>query len=345
VSRNYDKILIIKPSSLGDIVLALPTLSALRTSFPQAHISWLVRTQFAQLLENHPFLDDIVLFDRELLGKAWCNVKAFSSLLSLVRRLKREKFDLVLDLQGLFRSAALGYICGCKRRYGMSRCRELAHIFYTNRVEQPPDCVHLVDYYLEIAASAGAEKTGVEFVLPEFPSAVESVGRMLMNYDISAAGYAVLVPGSAHKDKRWCVERFAAVADKISGDFGLSVVAVGTEHEKELIQRLNDYAKVRTVSLAGRTNIKELVELLRLAKVVISNDTGPGHIAAALDVPSIMVFGRSNPARVAPYGKGGFVAAVDAFDRGAAINSSDPRHDIKAVSVDLVYQKVADALK
>ena len=101
-------ILIIKPSSLGDIVLALPALSALRKSFPDAKISWLVRPEFAALLKNHPYLTEIIPFDRKFLGKAWCNPRAFGALLSLVAKLRRSKFDLTIDLQGLFRTASLG---------------------------------------------------------------------------------------------------------------------------------------------------------------------------------------------------------------------------------------------
>ena len=106
-------ILMIKPSSMGDIVLALPVLSALRKSFPDTRISWLVRTDFAPLLENHPHLTDIILFDREFLGKAWFHPRALASLLSLIMLLRRSKFDAVVDLQGLFRTASLSWLSPC----------------------------------------------------------------------------------------------------------------------------------------------------------------------------------------------------------------------------------------
>ena len=101
----YRKILIIKPSALGDIVHALPALTALRRSFPEAKISWLVRPEFASLIEGHPHLDETILFDRKFLGKAWFHPKAFCSLVSLIISLRKKRFDLVVDLQGLLRTA------------------------------------------------------------------------------------------------------------------------------------------------------------------------------------------------------------------------------------------------
>ncbi len=143
-------LLIIKPSSLGDIVMALPALTALRKSFKDAKITWLIRPEFAPILKNHPHVTAISIFDRKLLGKAWFHPHAFVSLLSFIRRLRRSKFDAVIDLQGLFRTASLAWLSGCKKRFGMADARELAHIFYTHKVARDPDCIHMVDYYLKI---------------------------------------------------------------------------------------------------------------------------------------------------------------------------------------------------
>ena len=202
MSKSFKNILIIKPSSLGDIVLALPALTALRESFPDAKISWLIRPEFAPLLENHPHLDDVVLFDRKFLGKAWYNPRAFGSLLSLIWRLRRSKFDLVIDLQGLFRTASFAWLSRCKNRFGMTTARELARIFYTSRIHRDQDCIHLVDYHLKVVRAAGASQTQVQFVLPANSDAVDSVNRILTSHDLDADNYAVFIPGSVHRDKR-----------------------------------------------------------------------------------------------------------------------------------------------
>jgi lipopolysaccharide heptosyltransferase I len=338
--NSFRNILVIKPSSLGDIVLALPALTALRKSFPDANISWFIRPDFAPLLENHPHLNEVILFDRKFLGKAWYHPRAFGSLLSLIWRLRRSKFDLVIDLQGLFRTASLAWLSRCKNRFGMTMARELAHIFYTHKIPQDQDCIHLVDYYLKIIQAAGASQTQAQFVLPVNSAAVDSVNEMLGAYGVNVDNYAVFVPGSAHTDKRWPIERFAALADKISSQFGLSIVGIGTASEKGDVETLSRLAGIPIANFAGQTSLAELFALLRAAKLVVSNDTGPGHIAAALDTPTVLIFGRSNPARVAPYRKKHCVAAIEPNGRGLKADSDDHKYDVKAVTVDHVYQVV-----
>ena len=345
MSHDFKNILIIKPSSLGDIVLALPALSALRRSFPDARISWLIRPEFAPLLKNHPHLTDTILFDRKFLGKAWFHPRAFASLLLLIRQLRRSKFDVVIDLQGLFRTASLAWLSGCKKRLGMTNARELAHIFYTHKIPQDQHCIHLVDYYLKIIRAVGVSDVGVQFVLPADSAAADSISGLLARYGISPDSYAVFVPGSAHTSKCWPIENFAALADKISSRFGLSIIATGTKPEEGVIKRLKELANAPITNFAGLTNLNELMALLRTARLVVSNDTGPGHIAAALGVPLVMMFSWSNPTRTAPYGRSECIVAREPFNRGLKIKSTDPKHDIKAITVDEVYQKVCEQIR
>lgn len=335
-------ILIIKPSSLGDIILALPALSALRGSFPDSKISWLVHSEFIPLLRNHPHLTEIIPFDREFLGKAWFHPGAFACLVSLISRLRRSKFDAVFDFQGLFRTASLGWLSGCKKRFGMANARELGHIFYTHKVIQNQGCVHLVDYYLKIIQTAGASDLSVQFILPENSAAVDSVGRLLAKYGVVPNNYAVFVTGSAHPDKCWPIERFAALAKKISSAYHLPIVATGNAFEAKTVENFKGIANVPMVNLAGRTSLNELVALMRSAALVVSNDTGPGHIAAALGRPLVLIFGYSNPARVAPYRRNNCIAAIEPFSRGLKLKSSNPKHDIRNITVDEVYQKVCE---
>jgi len=343
--ESFKNILIIKPSSLGDIVMALPALAALHKSFPQAKISWLIRPEFASLLENHPYLNDIVLFDRKFLGKAWFHPRAFASLLSLICSLRRSKFDAVIDLQGLFRTASLAWLSGCKKRFGMTNARELAHIFYTQKVPRDQDCIHVVDYYLKVTQAAGAAESPAKFVLPVDLGAADSVKSMLAHHGADADNYAVLIPGAAHTYKRWPAERFAALADKISPQFQLSIVVTGTNPEKKLAETIKNLANVPLTNLAGLTSLSQLVALLKAARLVVTNDTGPGHIAAALGLPLVMIFGPSNPIRLFPYRRPQTLAAVNPFGRGLKLQSTDPAHAIEAITVDQVFEKVCEQIK
>jgi lipopolysaccharide heptosyltransferase I len=344
MSERFKNILITKPSSLGDIVLALPALRALRMSFPEAKISWLIRPEFAQLIENHPYLDEIITFDRKLLGKAWFHPGAFGALMSLIRKLRRSKFDIVFDFQGLFRTAFLAWLSGCKKRFGMANAREFATIFYTHKVPQDIESIHMVDYYLKIIQAAGASEFGVEFVFPPNPNAEDSVGRLLASHGIED-NYAVLISGSAHQDKCWPPERFAQLADKISSQYGLSIVATGSASEADIVEKIKEKANVPIASIAGQTSLSELVALLKCARLVVSNDTGPGHIAAALGVPLVLMFGRTNPIRLEPYQRKHCVMAIEPDGRGVTISSTDPKYDIKLITVEQVYQKIAEQLK
>ena len=336
--------MIMKPSALGDIVLALPALSALRRSFPNARISWLVRPEFAPLIENHPDLDEIILFDRKLLGKALSSAKAFGALYSLIRQLRRKKFDAVFDFQGLFRTAIFTWLSGCKKRYGSANARELAHFFYTDKIEHNSQCIHLVDLYLKIVKAAGAKELDVRFDIPSSRTDLDSVKKLLQSNNIIPGKYIVFIPGSAHEDKCWPAERFAELADKISSKYNYPIIAVGAYSERNKAEEINNLAKAEVINFAGHTSLKELIELLRLAKLVVSNDTGPGHIASALGVPLVMMYSWSNPARISPYNRPECMVAREPFTRGLDIKSTNPNHSITNITVEEVFQKAAEQL-
>ncbi len=345
MSSAYENILLVKPSSLGDIVLALPALSALRRSFPQARINWLVRPAFAPLIAGHPHLDETILFDRKSLGRAWRHPQAFRELLSLIGRLRHGRFHVVIDLQGLFRTASLAWLSGCKNRVGPVWGREFAHHFYTTTVPVQTEWVHVVDYYLKLVETMGASDLRVEFVLPEKPEAAVAARDLLTRHNIDLERYAVIVPGSAQVSKCWPADRFAALADRLTSEHGLSVIATGSEAEGPMIERIATLADKPIANLAGRTSIPELVEILRSARLVVSNDTGPGHIAAALGKPLVMMFSWSNPLRVGPYRRPECVVARDASSRGLAIKSRDPQHAIQHLTLDEVYAKAREQLR
>lgn len=339
-----ERILIIKPSALGDIVLALPALSSLRASFPNAQISWLVRSEFAPLIENNKNLTNIIYFDRKLLGKWYYNHKAFAALLRFIKQLRKPKFDLVIDLQGLFRTALFAWLTKSKKRFGMKNAREFAHMFYTHQVPPPSDSRHLVDYYTAVVAAAGAKSITTDFNLICPANAKSEIKPLLAAQNIEQCRYAVLVPGSAHVSKCWPAKNFAALTEKLAEEFDLKIIAVGTRREKPMVKEINSTARVPVADFAGTTDIPKLIALLKNAAIVVSNDTGPGHIAAALGVPLVMIFGPTNPARVGPYKRPKTVAAVDRQNRSSQIESNEPKHRIDAVSIELVLKKARNQL-
>ena len=343
-SKKIQKILIIKPSALGDIAQALGALASIRKSFPDAEISWLARKEFTPLLEMASDLDKIIIFDRKLLGKWFRNRKAFAELIKFFKTLSSLHFDIVIDLQGLFRTALFAWITGCKKRFGLKGARECASIFYSHKVPQDKDCVHQIDVNNKIISAAGATEITMEYELTIDEQTKLSTIQLLAENGYEDKKYAVLVTGAAHANKCWPVEKFAELADHLHSQFGFSIIAVGTNMEKQIVEKLKSLAKADVIDLTGQTNIKVLTALMGKASIVVTNDTGPGHIADAAGAPVVMIFGPTNPLRVAPYKKPQCVAAIDMFTRGAEIDSVDPNHAIENVTVESVSQKVSDLL-
>jgi len=342
MTGQIKKILIIKPSALGDIIQAMPAVCCLAESFPDARIHWFVRPEYAPLIENHPCIHKIVIFDRRKLGKWWYRPAAFAELIKLVSQLRKEKYDIVFDFQGRFRSAIFAWFSGCKQRIGMTGTQEITSPFYTLQVTQ--SSVHLVDYFIDMVCAAGAKRGKVKFGLKPDTQSIEEVHKILASHHINADNYAVFVPAATVEAKRWPIENFAALADKVYKKYQSSIVAVGVEAEKAITQELETLANVPVVNLAGKTDIKKLIALLAGAKMVVSNDTGPAHIAAALDVPMALIFGLTNPSRVGPYGRNETIAATDADKRGSEVESINPAYDIKNVTVETVLEIISKQL-
>ncbi|MBI4684148.1 MAG: lipopolysaccharide heptosyltransferase II [Nitrospirae bacterium] len=294
LDRIPQKILVIKPSSLGDIVHSLPFLNTLRESFPRSEIHWVVARGLEGLLEGHPMINKLWIINKDewkKIRKVKGTIKEIRALFSL---LKREKFDLVVDLQGLMRSSILAAATGASLRIGFKEAREGSRMFYTHRVTGGRD-IHAVDRYLKIAEFLGCDISEVQFPFPLFEL---STFKLQLPEE-----YAVIVPGARWKTKRWPPERFGELASMLP----LRFFVAGSKSDMDIADRVVKNSKGNAVSMAGKTSIKELIELMRRARVVVSNDSGPMHVAAAFHVPVFAIFGPTNPLRTGPYGSGHFI--------------------------------------
>jgi lipopolysaccharide heptosyltransferase I len=337
---NYERILIIKPSAIGDITTALPSLHSLRKAYPKAHISWLVRKEFAPLIAAHPEIDELVIFDRKIMARWWRSKEAFSALINLVSKLKRSNYDLVLDFQGLFRSGLFSWLTRSKKRFGMSRAREFATLFYTEKVDIPENSRHVIDYYQKMVAAVGVEDTSVEFILPPQAEDTEYCRKLLKQHNVDPENFRIFVAGASEPNKCWQSEKFGKLAEKIKEDFGGDIVVVGTAADKQAARDILKSTDVKLFDLTGATNLPQLVALMHLAKLIISNDTGPGHIAIAANRAAVIIFGYTNPVRLYPYNRMDAMAVNDFDGRGKKLRSSDPAHSIKEVTWQQVYEKV-----
>lgn len=300
------RILIIKPSALGDIVHTLPVLNLLRQRWPEAKISWLVGRAFAGLLEGHPQLDHVIPFDRRRFGKAWYHPGVGYELLSLVQELSDQKFDLVIDLQGLFRSGLLTALTRAPVRVGFANARELAHLFYTHHVPVHTLEQHAVDRYLSVTEALGCGRAPVGFHFATDAADRAAVDGMLNGVD----RFALLLPGTNWVTKRWPAERYAEIIAPLQRDFGLSTVIGGGADDLPIASAISKFSADH-LNLTGKTTLKQLVALIERAAVVIANDSGPMHIAAALGKPLVTPFGPTNPIRTGPYQRIDSVVRLD----------------------------------
>ncbi len=204
------RILIIKPSSLGDVVHALPVLAVLRRACPGAHIAWLVNTSLAPLLENHPLLDEVIRFDRDRFGRMWRNPRIFVEFWRFAARIRRRRFDLVIDLQGLIRSGMLCLFSGAEQRVGFGAAREGAWLFYSRRVRCPDSAEHAVEKNLAVMQALGLAVDRPEFPLgvraAERAEAAELLARVVGE---PIDSFTAVIPGARWESKLWSAENLA----------------------------------------------------------------------------------------------------------------------------------------
>ncbi len=278
-----ERIALLKPSALGDIIHSLPVLTALRRRYPHAHITWIVNRAYEPLLRGHRDLDDILPFDRRASHRGWR--AAARSWLGFLRELRRRRFDLAIDLQGLFRTALMMAATGAKRRIGLSTAREGATWTYTDVIPVADfNAIHAVDRCWRVAEALGVGDAPKEFHIPIAAKARRWAEAATRGYP---RPWLMLGPGARWITKRWPPEHFAALARRAGDAFGGTVFLVGGEEETAAAAIVRRGLSGPCRDLTGRTTLPRLAALLERADVMLANDTGPLHLAAALGRPII----------------------------------------------------------
>ena len=295
-------LLIIKPSSLGDIIHALPTLSAVRSVFPRSRISWLVKSEWAEVLEEHPDLSEVIAVDFRL--RSWWE---------MIARVRERAFDCVVDLQGLFRSGLIARLSGAPVRVGFAQGREGSPWFYTHRVSLPESGnqawrlldIHAVNRNLEVAKFFGAFTENPHFWLPRLDDDRTLIERLFAERGVEPHDRLIaMAPASRQTIKNWPVERFIEVAVSLARQENIKIVLIGSAHDHAIGRRFSLALGPALVNLVGKTRIRQLSLVFDKVRLFIANDSGPIHVAAACRVPVIACFGPTNPSATGPYGTG-----------------------------------------
>jgi ADP-heptose:LPS heptosyltransferase len=297
------RFLVVRLGSLGDIVHTFPAVAGLRKSFPGSEIVWLTHPRWKFLVESS-----------SLASEVWpAETRSPSSVREILRQIRKAKWDAAIDYQGLWKSAALPFLGGVKRRIGFSSetIREYAvPILYTERVRCTK--IHIADQNGELSAQAGANKPVAEFNLRALEDDAETISAQFEKLNVSR--YIVLSPGGGWRSKCWPPDRFGRLCKMIRDSLGLRSVLNYGPGEGDLV------AAVRAASgnsdpLPYNGALGPLMAVLRSAACIVGGDTGPLHLAVALGTPAVALFGPTDPARNGPY-------------RGPDSVSADPEKDI-----------------
>jgi lipopolysaccharide heptosyltransferase II len=299
------KILILKPSSLGDVIQALPVLRLLKSHYRDAQIHWWLDSALVPLLEHDPDLAGIVRFER----KRWAAPKRWPEMLRSILWMREQHFDLVIDLQSLARSGAFAWLARGTFIVGLDDAREGACGYYDIAAPRKSFHTHAVDWYLSVLPPLGVPVSNDFTWLPGQPVIAAAVRS---RWKTENKRWILLHPGARWPNKQWPVEKFAGLVRLLSQEFPEAHFAIlGIGGDKPNGDTICRAAPDRCLNLCGQTSLPEMVEWIRLCHLMITNDSGPMHVAAALGKPLVALFGPTEPRRTGPYGQLDSVLRID----------------------------------
>jgi lipopolysaccharide heptosyltransferase II len=299
------KILILKPSSLGDVVQALPVLRLIKLHWPASEVYWWIDSNLAPLLEGDPDLAGLVHFHR----RRWAAPHHWPEIWHSVRWLRAQRFDWVIDLQSLMRTGIFAWLANGKLTIGLDEPREGARGFYDLIVSRPSRYTHAADWYLHVLNRLGVPLHRDFQWLPRRGSVADSIRR---KWATNGIRWIAIQPGARWLNKRWPVEHYAALVGRLQKCYPHCRFAIlGGAEDRALGETITRAGGPNCLDLTGKLSLPEMVEWIRMSELMITNDTGPMHVAAALGKPVVALFGPTEPRRTGPYGQLDHVLQLD----------------------------------
>lgn len=339
---SFERILVVKMSALGDVIHSLPVSHALKQAFPNAHVTWVIEKAFSDILLENPYVDEVLIFEKK-------KFKSFAgfmrNLLPLKRTLKAGYYDTALDLQGLFKSAAIVWLSGAKNRLGFCNMRELSDKV-SRPVCGPHVHDHVVERYLDVVRALGVQVGPVKF-----PIIITDSEAVKARQNMKFAGldpnqkYAVLALGAGWPNKKWPVAYFSALSDQLFSQ-GVIPVLVGGPSDQLLADEMIPQTTIPPINLIGKTSLKELCYVIQNAQILVGGDTGPMHLAAAMGTKVVALFGPTDINRNGPYGQAQNALTIQADCAGCWKRICPKNRDcLSQLPVHQVWQKVQEVLE
>ena len=297
-----ERFLVIRTDRIGDLVLSTPVLAAIKSHFPGSHITMMVSPYAADVIENHPNIDQLIIDDRI---NQYPGVKGF---IRLVKEMRKGKFEVGILLKPTFRLAVLLFLAGVKYRIGTGL--RFYQIFFNRKVymHRKVNLKHEVDYNLDLLGPLGITPGKILPKVYVSPPEEEFARQTWEKFRLTPDDMVVVIhPGSGDSSLNLPAKRFAEAADELARNLNAKIVFTGSEGEKNLIGFIRSHMQHESVDLAGKTTLRQLKAILKKCDVLISNSTGPMHLACALGIPTVAIFCpvfAAGPIRWGPYGEG-----------------------------------------
>ncbi len=340
------KVLLIRPTALGDVARTVPVLVSLRRAWPNARIDWLVNDSFADVVRHHPALTGIVPFPRKRFSAAFTRPAGLREMVQWAQRLRTERYDVVFDLQGLARSGFFTWLTRAEQRIGFADARELGWLGYNRRYRAPAN-LHTVDHMLALVAAHGITPQH-DMRLYVGPDDAQWCDTYLREQHIGEAPYAVIAPTARWLCKCWPIERYGDTMQQLLDDGRINhlLVLASPDEQKQIAPLRQRFADQPAVAFPA-TRVGQLMALLSRAALVLCNDSAALHIAVGFDRPVVALFGPTDPAKVGPYRRDDAVIQPDNIQPDDMADYRARGNDqslISRITVDTVWRKIASTL-
>ena len=347
--NNNPNILVIKLSAIGDVVHSLPFLEVLKDRFPLSKIDWVVEEDAAHIVEGHSDVDQLIVFPRKSWVKRFIRKGEYSNVrrevANFLNKLKRNEYDIIVDLQGLFKSGILAFIARGKRKIALNGGREASFVFINERVAIPNPNIHALERYLYIAKYLGATDFDWNGHVPVYNANKKYVKNYLLKEIENNKTLVAVNPMAKWGTKLWGLDRFACLADRINEELGAVVIFTGSESDTKAIKTILSRMNTKALNLAGKSNLKDLAYLYQKCDVVISTDTGPMHVAVAMSSPVVIgLFGPTSPLKTGPYGEKHRVIRADLECSPCFKKKCNDMSCMKKITVDMVFDCVKEVI-
>ncbi|KQC07402.1 MAG: hypothetical protein APR62_06430 [Smithella sp. SDB] len=294
--EGMNKILIRGTNWIGDAIMTLPAVASIRATYPKAHIAMLAKPWVADIYQLFSGMDEIIVYESKFDNPA--------GVFKLAQRLREKKFDLAILMQNAIEAAIIALAARIQLRAGYDS--DGRGLLLTNRVKRTEEIkkVHQTDYYLEMVKALGCVSVGREMHM-ETKINLSTAKNVLGKFVPEETGKTIIgiAPGATYGPaKKWFPERFAEVADNLNEKFSARIIVMGGKSDRETAREVQKLAKAKLIDLAGKTTLQEAVFLISQCQLFISNDSGLMHIAGSLNIPTVAIFGSTNPTTTAPVG-------------------------------------------